>query len=220
MNHAVHFEQVNADDLTREVSFALPPGALALLVTSRREESDRLVRLLLGLSRPQAGRLSVLGEEVGALSEKALVALRKSLSVVFSSGGLVSNLKVWENLVLPLEYHFACTPSEIQEKGEAALRRVGYCGGMMELPGHLSLCQKRQVGLARAMLSEPRLMIFDAMLDGLQDDEKACLTPAALEFHREQGGRTSLFITSNPESVRDIPFDLRVVLKEGALHAE
>jgi phospholipid/cholesterol/gamma-HCH transport system ATP-binding protein len=220
MNQSIKFQQVVAEDQAQEVTFALPAGAIAVLITSRQVESDQLVRLLLGFSRPQEGEVAVLGEEVGSLSEKALLSLRRRVAVVFPNGGLVSNLKVWENLVLPLEYHSACTQPEIRERGEAALRRVGYLGKLMELPGHLSLYESRQVGLARAMLGEPSLMVFNAMLDGLRDSEKSVLTAAALEFHRENNERTSLFITSNPESVKDIPFDSRIFLKGSASHAE
>ena len=220
MNQSLKFQQVVADDQAQEVSFALPAGAIALLITARQVESDQLVRLLLGFSRPQAGEVSVLGEEVGSLSQKALVSLRRRVAVVFPSGGLVSNLKVWDNLVLALEYHCAFAQPEILARGEAALRRVGYQGGVMELPGNLSLYENRQVGLARAMLGEPRLMVYNTMLDGLRDGEKSGLTAAALEFHRESNERTSLFITSNPESVKDIPFDSRIFLRGSASHAE
>lgn len=213
MLEAIKFDQMVADESLKELCYAVPGGTLAGVVSSRQEENDLLVRLLLGLAKPVAGSVAVLGQDVGNAPEKALVALRRQVAVLFPTGGLVSNLKVWENLVLPLEYHFDFSQEEIEERGMAALRRVGYAGGLMELPGHLSLYQRRQVGLARAMLTDPRLVIYNAMLDGLSQGEKAAMTAAALEFHRESEQRTSLFMTPNQETIKEIPLDSRILIK-------
>lgn len=220
MDQALKFQDVVADELPGGVSFALPGGTLAAVITSRQDENDQLVRLVLGLSKPDAGSISVLGADPAGVSEKALNDLRKQVAVVYPSGGLVSNLKVWENLVLPLEYHSACTRSEIEAGGLAVLKRVGYSGGLMELPGHLSIYQKRLVGLARAMLTGPRLMIYNAILLGLRSEEKSAIIAAALEYHRENPERTSLFLTPNPESLKEIPIDSRIFLKGSAPHDE
>lgn len=218
MDEAIKFHNVVAEELIDGVSFAVPCGSITAMITSRQDESDLLIRLILGLSKPVAGSITMLGEDVATESENALNDVRKRVSVFYPSGGLVSNLKIWENLVLPLEYHSTCPPSEIEERGLAVLRRVGYSGKLMELPGHLSLYEKRLIGLARAMLTEPRLIVYNAILAGLSDDEKNTIISAALEFHREQPERTSLFMTANPETIKYIPFDSRILLKGSATH--
>ena len=213
MHEAVLYHDVVSQDLPGAVSFALPGGSLAAIITSRQDENDQLVRLMLGLSKPDTGCIALLGEDVGTVSQRALDDLRKRIAVVFPSGGLISNLKVWENLVLPLEYHQAYSQAEIEERGLAVLRRVGYSGGLMELPGHLSHYERRLIGLARAMLTEPELIVYNAVLGGLSGDEKKAIIAAALAFHREKPGRTSLFFTPSPETVKDITFDRVIVLK-------
>lgn len=212
MAEAIEFQDVVAEELLAGVSFALPAGSIAALITSTRDENDLLARLMLGLTSPAAGSILVLGEDVGTAPERALNALRKRVAVVFPSGGLVSNLKVWENLVLPLEYHASCPRPEIEERGLAVLRRVGYSGKLMELPGHLSHYERKLIGLARAMLTEPDLIVYNAILAGLSGDEKGAIISAALEFHREKPGRSSLFMTPDPETVKDMTFDRRIVL--------
>lgn len=218
MAEVLQFHNVVAEELPRKVSFNLPGGCLAAVITSRQGESDSLARLILGLARPAAGSIRLLGEDIGTAPEKVLYALRKRVAVVFPTGGLVSNLKVWENLVLPLEYHAACPQAEVEERGLAALRRVGYGGRLMEIPGHLSHYEKRLIGVARAMLTEPELIVYSAVLAGLSGGEKSGIIAAALEFHREKPGRTLLFISPDPETIKEIPFDSFIVLKGSASH--
>lgn len=216
MDDALRFENVIADGLPSGLSFAVPAGSLGVIVTSRHDENDLLVRSLLGISRPRSGAVKVLGADVGGLPDQALNSLRRRVAVVYPGGGLVSNLKVWENLVLPLEYHSYCSATEIEERGLAALKRVGYQGRLMETPGHLSLYEKRLVGLARALLTEPRLLVCNAILAGLNREEENRLVSTVIELHREDPLRTTLFLTSNPDAVADIPFDCRIVLHGSA----
>lgn len=212
---AVRFDRITADSLLENVSFSVPSGSLAVLVTPKHEANELLVRVILGMARPASGRVTVLGCDVTAASAEELHGLRRRIAFVHSSGVLVSNLKVWENLVLPLEYGGGKTPEEIEERGLAMLRRLGYEGGLMELPGHLPFSQKRLIGLGRAMLSEPELIVYDGILTGISGRERTLIVKTALEFHSEREGRTSLFITANPETMGDIPFDARVSMLQG-----
>ena len=218
MEQAVNFDKVVADELPEEVSFTVPGGCLAAAVTARQEENALQVRLMLGMVKPVSGSITVLGEDPCTASGKALNALRRRVAVVYSGGGLISNLKVWENLVLPLEYYALYPPGEIEERGVRALRRVGYAAGLMELPGHLSLHGRRQVGLARAMLVDPQLIIYDEILTGLSGDERNSIMETVAAFHREMPGRTSLLLTANEESVRDMPVEIRIALKRSSMH--
>lgn len=218
MAEAIRFHNVVVDELPKQFSFVVPGGCMGTVIGSRQEESDLQVRLMLGLTMPAAGSVTVLGEDVGTSSAKALHGLRKRIAVVYPTGGLVSNLKVWENLILPLEYHALYPPQEIEEKGVAALDRVGYAGGLMELPGHLSLYERRQIGLARAMLTEPRLIIYNALLDGLSGSERSAVIAAATAFHLEKPERTSLFLTSNQESIKEAVTDSRNLINGSSSH--
>lgn len=218
MEFAVKFDKVVADELQEEVSFAVAARRMVAAVTARHEENDLLVRLMLGLARPQSGAITLLGEEVGAAPEKALNALRQRIAVVYPTGGLISNLKVWENLVLPLEYFSLYPQAEIEERGMDALKRVGFTGGLMELPGHLSLYGKRQVGLARAMLLQPELVVYDEILAGLSGDQRDAITSVVESFHRESPGRSSLFLTADEDAVREITVEARIAIKGSSLH--
>ncbi len=218
MEQTVKFDKVVADEQLQEVSFGVPGGSMAAALTERQEESYLLVRLMLGLAQPLSGSVTLLGEPLGGASEKALNALRRQVAVVYPAGGLISNLKVWENLVLPLEYFSLYPPKEIEERGMAALEGVGYAAGLMELPGHLSLYSRKQVGLARAMLLNPRLVIYDEILTGLSGDQRGSIIEIIRKFHRETPGRTSLFLTSNEDAIREMPVEARIAMKGSSVH--
>lgn len=218
MEQAVKFDKVVADELLQEISFSVPGGAMAAALTTRQEESYLQVRLMLGLLQPLSGSVTLFGEHLGTASEKALNTVRRQVAVVYPAGGLISNLKVWENLVLPLEYFSLYPPREIEERALAALKRVGYAGGLMELPGHLSIYSKKQIGLARAMLLDPRLVIYDEILTGLSGDQRSSIIEIIEAFHRETPGRTSLFLTANEDAVRELPVETRIVMKGSSVH--
>lgn len=218
MKEAVKFDKVLAEELLEEVSFSIPEGSIAAVVSTRREEGEQQLRLALGLTHPSSGSVTLIGEDPGGVTEKALAALRRQVAVVYRTGGLISNLKVWENLVLPLEYFSLYPPDEIEERGSAALARVGYTGGLMELPGHLSLYARRQVGLARALLLDPRLVIYDDILTGLSAEQRSALAAVVEAFHRESPGRTSLFFTADDEAVREIPVEIRIAGTGSSAH--
>lgn len=216
MKEAVVFKSATFADMPEGADFSIPEGTLAALVTARQEVNGALVRLILGFDRPDRGKVAVLGREPAGLSGPELSELRAGIGVVHPSGGLVSNLKVWENLTLPLLYHSGLSDEEIAERGVAVLKAVGYKGGLMELPGPLPLFRRRLVGLARAMLMEPPLLLLNGVLAGLSGDEKNAFTGAVLDFHARSPGRTTLFITADYGTIRDIPFDLRIERLGGA----
>ena len=216
MDAVLAFAKVAAAQFSGPLSFSVPGGALTALVTPSQGQRDQLVRLLLGLERPGAGSVLVLGREPAGCSPRALSELRRELAVVFPSGGLIANLKVWENLVLPLEYHSGLPPQEVEKRGRSALRLAGYQGSLAELPGHLSPYQRRQVGLARAVLTRPRLIVYNGIFAGVSDLERSALVAAALAVHREEPGRAALFLTSDRELVREISPDCCIHLTESA----
>ncbi len=197
MNKTLSFENVRSPLLNAELSFFMQPGDMAVLLTSKEEVNSALVRLLFGVNLPLSGNVSVLGEAIASLDESLLFRLRSRMGLVFASGGLISNLKVWENLFLPLQYHDLPLTEEAVVAGEAVLERVGYRGGFSKLPGLLSQFENKQVLLARVMLMNPEVAIYDSLLFGLNLVERNRLVEIAIDFHRERAGRTSIFLSSD-----------------------
>lgn len=200
MAEVMYAENISLAGQFAEFSFSIEGESISAILAPKEETSLFLTRLLVGSLLPESGIVRLFGRNTASLSRKELLRMRQRIGIAYSSGGLISNLKVWENLSLPLSFHSALTPAEIEERGLRILKRFNYSGGLMELPGPLSTYQKRILGFARAMMGDPDIMIYESPTRGLNAQERNLLIDAALDFHREKPGRTSLFLTSDQAS--------------------
>ena len=195
----LRLERLEAPALLRPLSFGLEAGSSAAVLTSSEEANGALARLLIGVQRPRSGSVALFGKALAGLQEKELWAVRRRVGVVYCTGGLVSNLKLWENLTLPLAYQGRVERSELERRGREILARLGYGGRLMASPSALSRHERMLVGMGRAMLCAPELMIYELPLQYLSHGEGDRVLAVAREFQAERPGRASLFITSQPE---------------------
>jgi predicted ABC-type transport system involved in lysophospholipase L1 biosynthesis ATPase subunit len=156
----------------RPVSFSLAAGETIKIIAESRDMADELIGILGGQFLPTAGRLEIFGEEAAFLSEAARLALHARLGLVPEHGGLISNLKAWENLILPATFHHDVAPDELEGKVSALARRLGIAPDALaamlgKLPDRLTMVERRQVALMRAALMKPSLYIYDHLHAGL-----------------------------------------------------
>ncbi|MCR4332983.1 MAG: ATP-binding cassette domain-containing protein [Sulfuricaulis sp.] len=188
-----------SDGSLRDVSFALEEGGSAKILLASEDRKNELLAALTGLRRPGAGSVFLLGEDLYALKEKERLRLFQRIGVVPSDGGMISNLKAWENMLLPAWYHRGLTAEQAERPvaeifdqlgpGESGLKQR-----MGELPDRLSLYERRVVALARAMLMEPDILIYDFTFTGLERDAAQQLMKLTGEFHGRKAGRVSLYL--------------------------
>jgi predicted ABC-type transport system involved in lysophospholipase L1 biosynthesis ATPase subunit len=194
----IRFERVTKGPV-RNLSFDLDRGATAKILFDSEDRKNLLFGLLAGLQRPETGRILFFGEDLFAHEEDERLALYRRVGVVPAHGGLISNLKAWENLLLPAWYHRGLTAEQAERPvaeildqlgpGEAGLKQR-----MGELPGQLSLYERRVVALVRAMLMEPDILIYDFTFTGLERDAAQRLMKLTGEFHGRKAGRVSLYL--------------------------
>ncbi len=204
----VLFSQVIAAEVDSMLDFSVRRGSSAAIVVSREIETRVIVRLLTGFLPPLEGVLSVNDIQPYLLNDKELSDFRKGIGVIYDDGGFISNLNVWENLTLQISYEGIVRKSEIEERGRKVLEVVGYDGSLSVLPNRLSMFERRQIAFARALLKEPLLMVYQSTLDGLSRSEQKHLSSLAQSYHEQDAGRTSMYITSNQDSLRGIQADL------------
>ena len=210
MTACISVENVPLETEGETVSFTVAKGEACVLITPKDEVNATLTRLLIGLTPASQGSIKLFGSYVSTMTVREVYACRQRIGVVYPSGGLVSNLKVWENLTLPLAYHTPLGEDEIESRGRSVLARLGYTGGLMELPGHLTLFQKKLIGFGRAMLTDPLLMLYESPLQGLNRDERDVILTTARAWHGEKPDRASLYLTSNPV-IADLVPDAKVI---------
>lgn len=219
----IRFEGVT-DGKFRDLSFAIRPGAVCVITTESDFDTAHLARLLLGIARPERGKVFLFGENLAHLSEEEITRLCRKVGVVWSSGGLISNLKAWENAVLPLWYHQGRQFPETEERLVGFLSRLGIEEEQIDnfLQGtvsSLSAHQRRVLSLARAMLVEPDLMIYESSFKGLSHEKRELFSLLARSLHDEKPERTSIFITSDFHSLGDIRANMIVNADEGSEEA-
>ena len=205
----IHLENVTTKR-GDSMSFEILPGESCKLITNSESGERLLLQTIIGRRKPLAGKVFVFGMDIYSLPETERLKVFRRLGIVWKEGGLISNLKVWENVLLPACYHGPNRLGAIEEKMTDLFTRLGmdlstdYLG---RLPGPLPASEKCLIGAVRAMLMEPELMIYDSIFEGLYPEIAERLATLTSSFHTERPGRTSVYVTSHERSVAHIQAD-------------
>jgi len=195
MDPTVRFIDAVLDPVLKGANWSFEPGTISAVVTAGEDVNALLVRVLTGLTLLQEGRVLVLGSDLGLLSRDGQDEVRRRIGIVYPDGGLISNLKILENVTLPLLYHTGESSREIEKRAIALLDRFGCRGVLFELPGNLSASWRRRAGFARAFALEPEVIIYHWREGGLDMEERELFLREAVAFHGEAPGRTTIFLT-------------------------
>ena len=162
---AIEFRNVSLSfdnhDVLRNISFVLEKGEMILLTGVSASGKSVLLRLAIGLLKPDSGEIFVEGKEIEKLDEDELIALRGGLmGMVFQEDSLFTGLPVYDNAAYRLEEH-GWSDEEIKSAVTEVLRFVGLEGEENKFPEELSGGMKRRLEIARALIGWPRIMLFD-----------------------------------------------------------
>jgi putative ABC transport system ATP-binding protein len=195
-------KRFGAEQILREVNLTVEAGEMIALTGRSGSGKTTLLNLVGGLDRTYEGTVRVLGQDLGALSDGALSALRnEQVGFVFQSFNLLDHLSVLENVALPA---LLARGRRAGEMGEASARarevlsRVGMLDKAEALPSRLSGGQKQRVAIARALLHRPRLILADEPTGNLDSETGRQIIDLFQELNAE--GLT-LFIVTHEERV-------------------
>lgn len=162
----VVFDEVRALD---GVSFEVYAGESRVILGAAGSGKTVLLKTALGLIRPDSGRVWVFGQDITGMPEPELFAIRARIGVLFQEGGLFDSLTIEENVGYPLENQpsLRCPPGERRRRVEEALRFVELEHTLEKYPSELSGGMRRRVGIARAVVTEPELVLYDSPTAGL-----------------------------------------------------
>jgi phospholipid/cholesterol/gamma-HCH transport system ATP-binding protein len=217
---AIRFEQVwkafDAHDVLKGLDLEVPRGATLTVMGGSGSGKTVLLRLTAGLIKPDRGRIEVLGVDTTALREDALLPLRRRMGFVFQGAALFDSLTVYENVAYPLREHAHLPEAEVTERVHQKLGLVGLRDIDAKLPAELSGGMKKRVGIARAIVLEPELVLYDEPTAGL-DPTNARLITGLVEGLRAQGvTETSTIVTHDLEFARRVS-DLIAILIDGRI---
>jgi phospholipid/cholesterol/gamma-HCH transport system ATP-binding protein len=154
-------------EVLRGVGLSLSKGTTLAVMGGSGTGKTVLLRLCVGLIRPDAGEIRLFGRNIERLREEALLPLRRRTGFVFQSAALFDSLSVFENVAYPLREHTSWSEGEITDRVHRFLTLVGLPGTDSLLPAELSGGMKKRVGIARALVLEPEVVFFDEPTAGL-----------------------------------------------------
>src|SRR5271168_5609399 len=168
---AIVFEDValafGDNDVLRGVSFRLAPGETKALFGVAGSGKSLILKMVLGLIRPDSGRIIVLGQDVTQMQEKELFQLRGKIGMVFQESALFDSLSVKENVAYRLTEEHGIYDDDIDRKVREVLRFVELERTLDLDPAELSGGMRRRVAIARALITKPELLLYDSPTGGL-----------------------------------------------------
>lgn len=161
----IKFEQVgkrypNGHVGLHELSFRVRRGEFLFVTGHSGAGKSTLLRLLLAMERPTTGKLLLAGQDLGQITNAQIPYLRRQIGVVFQNHQLLFDRSVYDNVALPLQILGLSKP-EIGKRVGAALERVSLADKAEQFPGELSTGQQQRVGIARAVVHRPALLLAD-----------------------------------------------------------
>ena len=168
---AVEFSHVSLafDDhlVLDDLSFSIPKGAMRILFGVSGSGKSVMLKLILGLLRPDSGTVTVNGERVDNMVERDLLRVRSDIGMVFQENALFDSLTVAEIVGYQLAEERQMTAAQVRARVEEVLGFIGLSEFVDRLPSELSGGQRRRVAIARAMAPDPGLLLFDDPITGL-----------------------------------------------------
>ena len=172
-----------------------------------------LLRHLIGLERPTSGRVEVDGEDIAPMSEFQLNRVRQKFGMVFQYAALLDSLSVMDNVAFPLREHTRLSEKEIRKKVVDKLQALGLDPRVADLsPAEISGGMRKRVGLARALMLDPKIIVYDEPTSGL-DPLTTRTVDDMIEQARAQFGVTNVVISHDMASTFRIAHRVHVLIK-------
>jgi phospholipid/cholesterol/gamma-HCH transport system ATP-binding protein len=197
------------------VDFAIQGGKTTVIAGASGQGKSVTLKLILGLLKPDSGRILVKGQDVAQMGTSELNAIRMHFGVLFQGAALLDSLSVFDNVALPLEERTKLSREEIRSKVLSMLEQLGLAGHEGKFPAQLSGGMKKRVGLARALMLQPEIMLFDEPTTGL-DPEKSMEIYQLFAHTQQQFGYTSIIVSHDIPKIFNLA-DQVIIMDKGKI---
>lgn len=201
--------QVILDD----VSFSVRRGETKIVLGGSGTGKSTVINLILGLIKPDAGSIIVDGVDVSALDDMDLVEVRKKIGMVFQEGALFDSLSVYDNVAYRL-HEAGVDESEVADEVERMLRFVDLEDAIDKMPSELSGGMRRRVGIARALIGDPSVILFDEPTAGLDPPTSRTICELAIKL-RDIEDVSSIFVTHEMSNLEYLTGEYAVLTDQG-----
>jgi phospholipid/cholesterol/gamma-HCH transport system ATP-binding protein len=195
------------------VTCRIPRGGVTALMGPSGTGKSVSLRHIVGLLMPDAGDILVDGKSVPNLREKEILELRRSIGMLFQDGALFSSMNLYDNVAFPLRQHTRLSERVVRQIVMARLAEVGLAGAERRMPNELSGGMRKRAGFARALVLEPRILLFDEPDSGLDPVRTALLCDLIRDIQRRYRS-TAVVISHDTKAVFDVA-DNVILLHDG-----
>ncbi|KAA3608256.1 MAG: ABC transporter ATP-binding protein [Planctomycetota bacterium] len=200
------------------VSFQVPEGSSLVIMGPSGTGKSVLLKHIIGLLRPDQGDVIVEGRSVPSLTDRELRSLRRDMGYLFQHGALINWLSVFDNVALPLRETTRLSETEVRERVDQVLEMVQLLDHGKKLPSEISGGMQKRVGLARALVTQPRLILYDEPEAGLDPGMSISISNVIRELQAKLN-MTSVVVTHSMTCAR-LTGDRLAVFDQGRFIAE
>jgi phospholipid/cholesterol/gamma-HCH transport system ATP-binding protein len=184
----------------QDVTFDVPKGKTTAIMGPSGTGKSVMLKVIIGLLKPESGQIFVDGEPIVGVREKDVFRIRRKFGVLFQDGALFGSMSLYDNIAFPLREHTSKTEREIRPIVLQKAELVGLVDHLTKLPGEVSGGMRKRAGLARALVLEPEIILFDEPDSGL-DPVRVAYLDDLVNTAQHETGATFFVITHNIQSV-------------------
>ncbi len=196
----------------RDISLSLPAGEVSVMLGPSGTGKTVFLKSLVGLIKPDRGRVLVDGIDTVHCTERQLYQVRKLFGVMFQDGALFGSLNLYDNIAFPLREHTKKTEAEIRQVVLAKMEMVGLTGEEHKFPGEISGGMRKRAGLARALVLDPQIILCDEPDSGLDPVRTAYLSQLLIDLNAEIDA-TILIVTHDIQIARTVPDNIGMLFR-------
>jgi len=199
MSAIIEFKNITKRFGTRAVldhlNLEIPRGKITFIVGKSGEGKSVTIKHIMGLLKPDEGKILVEGEEITDFDHEELREYRKKFGMLFQQAALFDSLTVGENVLFPLKEHTKLSLPEMLKRVETVLVQVGLPNMQHKYPTELSTGEKKRVGLARALVGKPAIILYDEPTTGMDPLVSEMIDELIVQVNREIKEITSIVIS-------------------------
>jgi len=219
---AIEFRNVELafDDqvILDKVSFSVRRGETKIVLGGSGSGKSTIINLILGLLKPDAGEVLIEGENITDFDDVELMRIRENIGMVFQEGALFDSLSVYDNVAYRL-HEGDIDEDEVEHEVRRMLQFVGLEDAIDKMPIELSGGMRRRVGIARALVGNPDIVLFDEPTAGLDPPTARTICELAIKL-RDLEDVSSIFVTHEMDNLEYLTSEYAILDRKGEVHYE